>query len=767
MSAPEAAPPINPPLTSGASRLAEEAEGQRVRCRHPHLGAYHWLLALLQRHATMAESLTNGLDARATLRFAEERLAGGDTGPAAEQAALLDAAAQRARARNRDRTAERDLAAAILHAAGYALLDDPLSPHTVSAAITPRARDQAGASAAVPLTIPVSSSTPAAPVGAVNEVSAPPDSYQPRSRRPTPVLEQFGRDLTRAALEGKLPPLVGRAEELQLVIETLCRRTKRNPVLIGPAGVGKTAIVEGLAARIVRGEVPPTLAGLRVIAVQPSSLVAGASVFGEVEKRIKAVLAEASQDGVVLFIDEVHSIIGAGGHVGTGDFASLLKPALARGDLACIAATTDDEYRRFIEPDTALERRFQPVRVQELSAAQTLEILVTLREEFARGQGVSVPDALLETLVEFAQEFLRNRHFPDKAVDLLEQVVAHAVTAGKAEVTREDAEEVAQRMVGMPLALNERLGALRGRLSQRALLPEEQIETLLSRLEITLRSLDLRPSRPSAVLLLVGEAARNCAPLAETIAETLFGSTERIVGVDFTRFTQPHDVSMLLGAPPGYVGYSERLPLDPVTQMPWCVLLCEGIDGCHPQVLEVLRQALEDGILTDARGKRTYLSDAVVLLTADIDPQSGRRLGFGPQDSAPEVDARHAAEESLGRDLVEECDLVCVGAPTSGQAQRLWLHHRLLTDLAERYRRQGVLLVWDETLIDWMLNLEEAGEGRHHWERLIDERLSPVLIRHLPNHVSAAGEESEPPTLRIRAENGNVVVERCDAGSGA
>jgi ATP-dependent Clp protease ATP-binding subunit ClpA len=363
-------------------------------------------------------------------------------------------------------------------------------------------------------------------------------------------------------------------------------------------------------------------------------------------------------------------------------------------------------------------------------------------------------------LVEFSQEFLRNRHFPDKAVDLLEQVVAHALTAGKTEVTREDAEEVAQRMVGMPLALNERLNALRTRLTERVLLPAEQVATLLSRLEITLRSLDLRPSRPSAVLLLVGEAARSCAPLAETIAETLFGSTERIVGIDFTRFTQPHDVSMLLGAPPGYVGYSDRLPLDPVTQMPWCVLLCEGVDGCHPQVREVLRQALHDGILTDARGKRTYLSDAVVLLTADIDPQAGRRLGFGPVESVPEVDARHAAEDSLGRDLVEQCDLVCVGAPSSGQAQRLWLQHRLLADLAERYRRQGVRLEWDETLIDWMVGLEEAGEGRHNWERLIDERLSPVLIRHLPDHSGAAGESQDPLTLRVRSDGSGVVVER-------
>lgn len=718
-------PAIPTELTPGAERLAAAAAARQERSGHPGLGTHHWLAVLLERHGAMAEELAGTLNAAASARQVEARLAGADTGTPLTREAVLEAAGRHALARGRQRVAERDLAVAILSAAGYSL--------------------QGGAAA------------PGKPM----PEAAHTGTYTPRSRRPTPMLEQFGRDLTRAAVEGRLPPLVGRTGEVQLVIETLCRRTKRNPVLVGPAGVGKTAIVEGLAARIVAGQVPAALHGLRVIAVQPSSLVAGASVFGEVEKRMKAVLAEASQDGLVLFIDEVHSIIGAGGHQGTGDFASLLKPALSRGDLACIAATTDDEYRRFIEPDTALERRFQPIRVQELSAAQTLEVLQVLRQELARHQGVAVPDSVLATLVEYAQEFLRNRHFPDKAVDLLEQVVAHALTEGHTEVSHADAEAVAQRMVGMPLALGERLGALRETLLERALLPPNQCEQLRSRLEITLRGLDLRPSRPSAVALLTAEAARSSLALAEAIAETLFGSPERVVVVDFSRFAQPHDVSMLLGAPPGYVGYQERLPLDAVAQMPWCVLLCESVDAAHPAVREVLRQALEDGILTDARGKRTYLSDAVVLLTAESETHAQRRLGFadphggdhGRDEGPREAELRSLLAEAVGRELVALSDLVTAGVPHSTEAQRRWLRQRLLGDLAERYRRQGVVLEWEESVVDWLMELRSQSEGRASWERLVDERLSPELIRHLPETPGGP-----PRNLRVGTSGGGVCV---------
>ncbi|MCS6860787.1 MAG: AAA family ATPase [Abditibacteriales bacterium] len=703
-------------LTSGAQRLVEGAARKQQEGKHAQLGVHHWLLALVERHGAMAEEMAQGLEAASLQHYLREQMRRGNVGDTLDQESLVRQAVARAQARGKSQASERDLAAVILTAAGYALTEQP---------------------PAVSHQPPAASSRPS------------PLDPQPTSRspRPTPTLNRFGRDLTHAAQEGKLSPFVGREEEMQLVIETLCRRTKRNPCLVGPAGVGKTAIAEGLAQRIVRGEVPDALRGARVLAVQPSTLVAGASVWGELEKRMKALLAEASQEGIILFIDEVHSMIGAGGHEGTGDVASLLKPALARGDLACIAATTDDEYRRFIEPDAALERRFQPIRVQELTAEQTLKVLSTLRDELARLRNVQVSDAILRWLVEFAQQFLRNRYFPDKAVDLLEQCVAYAIAQGKTVVEQEDAATVARRMVGMPLALGERLSALRQQLSERALMTEEDRDTLLNRLAVTLRGLDVRPARPNAVVLLIGEAAASSEVLAGVIAASLFGAAERVVTIDFSRFTHPEDVTMLVGAPPGYVGYRDALPIHRVVQMPWCVLRGENLHACHPQVREVLQQALAEGFLTDGRGKRIYLSDAVVLLTAEIEPASQRPLGFRQAETVSAESARQAAAKVLGEEFVAHCDLVCVhGGGLSCAA--------LLSDLSERYRKQGVHLRWDEGFIQWLLTQQSTLANQRDWERFVDEQFSPLLIPHLPPT------SDQEVRLLIRVGEGLIHVER-------
>lgn len=713
-------------LTPGAQRLVETAEQKQREGKHSSLGVYHWLLALMERHAAMAEAMAQGLMAAALRRHLHEQLEQGHTGEPLDTESVMQGARERAQARGKAQATERDLAFVILQAAGYTLLEEPSTTSTPS---------------------PPGSHIPA-------PSSSNASAYHPRAKRPTPTLEQFGRDLTREAQEGKLSPIVGREEEIQLVIETLCRRTKRNPVLVGPAGVGKTAIVEGLAQRTVRGEVPETLRGARVVAVQPSTLVAGASLVGELEKRMKALLSEASQDGIVLFIDEVHSIVGAGGREGTSDVASLLKPALARGDLACIAATTDDEYRRFNEPDEALERRFQPVRVQELTAEQTIGVLSVLRDELGRQRGVRVSDDVLRWLVDFAQRFLRNRYFPDKAVDLLEQCIAHAIAQGKDVVEQADAETVAQRMVGMPLALGAGLNTLKERLSERALLADEDTSALLNRLGVTLRGLDLRPARPNAVVLLIGEMAAHSEALAETIAESLFGAAERVVTIDFSRFVSPADVTLLVGAPPGYVGYSDTLPLHRVAQMPWCVVRCENIHVSHPQVLQVLTQALADGFITDGRGKRIYLSDTVVLLTADITLEAQRPLGFRQAEESSPATAHRAAEQALGAELVAQIDLVCAEVATSGADRRRWLRDHLLSNLSERFSKQGLDLRWDDSVIEWLMTHQGAYATPRDWERLVDEWLSPLLIRYLPG----AGAK-ERTSLTVRCERGEIHLE--------
>jgi ATP-dependent Clp protease ATP-binding subunit ClpC len=707
-------------LSPGASQLVE-AVGRLAGNGPP--GVHHWLSIILERHGPMVEALGAGLSAAPLQRQVLAALHRGEAGAPLDRDAVVRQAQARAQARGRLQASERDVAAVVLAAAGHQV-SEPAAP---------------------------APSAPAAarPAGAAGTGAAP-----ARTVRPTPTLDQFGRDLTRDAQQGRLSPVVGRETEVSLVVETLCRRTKRNPVLVGPAGVGKTAIVEGLAQRVLQGEVPEPLRGIRLIAIQPSSLVAGSHMVGELEKRMKAVLAEASQDGVILFIDEVHSIIGAGGAPGTSDVASLLKPALARGDLACIAATTDDEYRRFVEPDAALERRFQPIRVQELTAEQTLEVLATLAGDLARLRRVEVPEPVRRWLVDFAGRFLRNRHFPDKAVDLLEQCVAHALAYGAPTVTLATAEAVAQRMVGFPVSLHTNPELLRSRLGARTLLPADELLILVNRLAVTARGLDIRPSRPNAVVLLTGEAAAQGGVLATTLAETLFGAADRVVAIDFGRLANPADITLLIGAPPGYVGYADNLALHRVAQIPWCVVLGENLHAAHPQVRDILAQALLDGFLTDARGKRTYLSDAVVVLTAETGALSPRVRGFR-RDEVPEArTARDGAVAALGAELVAQCDVVCQRVVAGDATIYRWIEDHLLTELSERYRRQGVELSWDDALIRWLMSHQAPGATQRDWERLVDERVSPLLIPHLP----AAG-AVPPRAIRLRCDDDKLLVE--------
>jgi ATP-dependent Clp protease ATP-binding subunit ClpC len=740
----------NNALTAGAQQLIEAALDLQRQQKHDQITVQHWLLALVERYGPMAESLTTDLDSAALKRYLRDQMRQNASSTPLSEEDLVSRATAYAQSRGKDRVGERDLAAIILEAANYKLLapSTTVTKATKTTSLegsTPPTPSDGGAE-------PTTKGAPAEPASAKppQGTAGTPQPAPSRALRPTPLLEQFGRDLTREARDGKLPTVVGREAEVQLMVETLCRTTKRNPVLVGPAGSGKTAIVEGLAQRIVSDDVPQALRGSRLLAIQPSTLVAGAGVVGELEKRMKGLLSEASQDGILLFIDEVHSIIGAGGAPGSSDMASLLKPVLARGEIACIAATTDDEYRRFIEQDAALERRFQPIRVQEMTPEQTFTVLTALRDTLASRRGVSVDDAILRWLVEFAQRYLRNRHFPDKAVDLLEQCVAYAITQGRDSVTLAEAEAVAQRLIGMPLAIEDRLGPLKQELITQALLAPSDVESLIGRLEVTLRGLDLRSSRPNATLLLLDEAAAISEALAGVLAIHLFGAADRVIGIDFSRFVHPADVTMLIGAPPGYVGYSESLPLHRLIQMPWSVVRCENIHACHPQVLVVFLQALATGVLTDARGRKLYLSDTIVIMTAGVGIETNRSIGFQQAEAAKRNDARRSAVEVFGEDLIDLADLVVAEVPLVDAAQRHFLT-RLLADLGERYRAQGLTLTWDESLVDWLATQQDATASQLDWERLVDERVSPQLIRNIP----PTGEQR---ALSVSYLNGGIMI---------
>jgi ATP-dependent Clp protease ATP-binding subunit ClpC len=579
-------------------------------------------------------------------------------------------------------------------------------------------------------------------------------TYQPRVHSPTPTLDLLGVDLTRMAQEGTLTPLIDREAELELVIETLCRRSRRNPVLVGPAGVGKTAIAQGLAQRIVQGQVPQPLQGVRLIALQPSALAAGTNRAAELPERIQAILTEAAQNGIILFIDDIHAPIGTDNQADTRDLAPFLKPALARGALTCLAATTDDQYRAFVESDAVLERHFQPVRVQPPTAEQTLAILTAQAKELARLRHLRIADEVLPWLIDFAEQHLRNRHFPEKAVDLLEQCVAHAIAHGKTVVDQGDAETVAQRTIGMPLGLTERLARLRSSLEERGLLPADAMEALVNHLQVSLRGLALRPVRPKAVVLRANQAGASGELLSACLAENLFSDASRLVVLDFSQFTQAADVSALVGAPPGHAAAAEPLPLHRVAQLNWCVLLCQNVDACHPHLREVLTQALASGYLTEARGRRIYLSDTVVVLTAAFEVEESHTFGFTPNDEPAAQSIRRAAAEVLGPLLVAQCDLV---VPVVGVAiapdRRRWYRDHLLAVLTARYRQQGVEVRWDDSLVEWLAQIA-GGASARDLERLVDDYLSPLLVRHLPVSTGAT-----VPPLLVKFEGDEVRVE--------
>jgi ATP-dependent Clp protease ATP-binding subunit ClpC len=620
---------------------------------------------------------------------------------------------------------------------------------------------------------PSSSREPAS--SASSEPSAGPAA---KGKSKTPALDSFGRDLTELAKEGTLDPVIGRANEIERLVQILCRRTKNNPVLLGEAGVGKTAIVEGLAQAIIANEVPDILTDRRLVVLDLAMMVAGTKYRGQFEERIKAVMNEVRRaKNVILFIDELHTLVGAGGAEGAIDASNVLKPALARGEIQCIGATTFDEYRKYIEKDNALARRFQPIPVDPPNAEQSYEILKGLREKYEQHHKVRITDDALKAAVDLSGRYITGRVQPDKSIDAIDEAGARvrlksmtkppdladieaqierlsvekdeavkgadyekaAELRDRAEQLRKKKEqiqrewrekaqttagvvdeeviaEVISKMTGVPLKRlkkeeAERLMDLEKELHKKVVSQDDAIKAISKAIRRARAGLK-DPRRPMGSFIFCGPSGVGKTLVAKALAEFIFGDEEALITLDMSEYMEKHNVSRLVGAPPGYVGYEEGGQLtERIRRRPYSVILLDEVEKAHPDVFNMLLQIMEEGRLTDSFGRNVDFRNTVVIMTSNIGAdliKGGGGFGFSKRDSAASFDniktvLMKEIERFFRPEFINRLDDVVVFRPLT-KDDLINIVDLEVHKVGERVKQQGIALELDQRAKDFLID---------------------------------------------------------------
>ncbi len=597
------------------------------------------------------------------------------------------------------------------------------------------------------------------------------------------LLKQFSRDLTVLAAENELDPLIGRSRELERLTQVLLRRTKNNPALIGEPGVGKTAIVEGLAQRIAAKKIPPSLAEKHLLSIDLGALIAGTKYRGQFEERFKAIMKEAAnRQNAILFIDELHTLVNTGASEGSIDAANMLKPALARGDIQCIGATTVREYRKHIERDGALERRFQPIMVEEPSEEETIRILHGLKSRYEEHHRAEYEDGALEASVRLSQRYIQGRFLPDKAIDVFDEAgslarlrqprpmesEASAAERGPVRVTSNDAAEAVSRWTGIPVSRleegeSEKALRLQSELEERIIGQEEAVQ-LVTRAIQRSRAGMKNPRRPIGSFLFVGPTGVGKTYLAEQLAELLFDSPDALIRVDMSEFMERFNVSRLTGAPPGYVGHGEGGTLmERVRRRPYSVVLLDEIEKAHPDVYNLLLQALESGQITDSLGNIVDFRHTLLIMTSNAGTRGltqERSVGFGSAEDVPapretiEGRALDALKQTFSPEFLSRIDEI-VTFQALGLEEIRRIADLMIDDLKARTLEHGNRLIVEPEAIDFLVKAGfHPSQGARGLRREVRRRLENSLAEEILRSQPAPG-----AAIRALIQNGELHIE--------